>query len=766
MDKTRYQLTVYGTVQGVGFRPFVYRLAQDLNLSGRVGNSSAGVSIEVEGDKNKLESFLKQLQNGIPPAAEIVSLEKKVKKPAGYKNFKITTSSNAGQVRVRILPDLATCKDCMNEVQDSNDRRYLYPFTNCTNCGPRYSIIRALPYDRPLTSMSEFEMCESCRQEYEDVLDRRFHAQPNACPDCGPRLSWLGNGKNINGLSPLKKAQQKLEQGKLIAVKGLGGFHLMTSAVDAETVLKLRRIKQRPAKPLALMYPDLKLLKRDCQVTPAAEETLASTASPIVLLKRKPRSKLVDEVAPDTDKVGVMLPYTPLHTLLLASLDCPVVATSANLSGKPIHTDIDPLEQSLGPHLDGILTHERSIERAVDDSVVSLLKEKPQLQRIGRGYAPATFDFELASGSVLALGGQLKNTIALSRRGEIITSQHLGDLAGTETVENYRRSINDICELYEINPDLLVADLHPDYYSTSYGLQRPEPLHQVQHHHAHAASLLVDRQTDQEILALVWDGTGYGDDGTVWGGEFLLADLKDYRRTAHFRTFPLPGGEKAVEEPRRCALGLLQELNLEPTDVQEIQNAFDKDELKLLEQSLRRGINTVKTSSAGRLFDGVAALLGLAEKNKFTGQAPMRLEQAARKVKTDHVFSYKIIETQSRDEKCLVFDWEPMVKEIIMARERSENVNELAAAFHNTLAAASLEIVERLAVDRVGLTGGCFQNSYLTERIVGLLREKNIQPLIHRRLPPNDGGLSVGQAAIAEKRNSKSSNVIPRSFFP
>ncbi len=766
MNKKRYLLTVYGTVQGVGFRPFVYRLARDFDLTGRVGNSAAGVYIEVEGEEQRLESFLKQLQNGIPPAAEIVSLKKEVKKPAGYKNFKITTSSNAGQVQVRILPDLATCKDCMNEVLDSTDRRYLYPFTNCTNCGPRYSIIRGLPYDRPLTSMSEFKMCVSCRQEYEDVLDRRFHAQPNACPDCGPRLCWLENGEQINGSTALKKAQQKLEQGKLLAVKGLGGFHLITSAVDAEAVLELRRVKQRPAKPLALMYPDLDLLKRDCQVTPTAEETLASTASPIVLLKRNPRSKLVDEVAPDTDKVGVMLPYTPLHTLLLDSLSFPVVATSANISGEPIHTDIDSLKQSLGPHLDGILSHERSIERAVDDSVVSLLERKPQLQRIGRGYAPATFDFEPAAGSVLALGGQLKNTIALSRRGEIITSQHLGDLAGTETVENYRHSIQDICELYEINPDLLVADLHPDYYSTSYGLRRPQPLYQVQHHHAHAASLLVDRQVDEEILALVWDGTGYGDDGTVWGGEFLLADLKDYRRTAHFRIFPLPGGEKAVEEPRRCALGLLQELNLEPSDVREIKNAFDDDKLKLLKQSLQRGVNTVKTSSAGRLFDGVAALLGLAKKNEFTGQAPMRLEQAARKVKTDSVLSYKIIETQSRDEKCLVFDWEPMVKEIIMARGQSENINELAAAFHNTLAAASLEIVERLAVDRVGLTGGCFQNSYLTERIVDLLRNKNIQPLIHRRLPPNDGGLAVGQAAIAEKRRSESSTAIPRSFSP
>ncbi len=754
VKKQRLSLRVTGAVQGVGFRPFVYRLAAELELTGWVCNSVAGLEVEVEGPRPKLEQFLQRIETDPPPPARIRSIDHEYLAVAGYREFTIKESDGRGPKQVHLLPDLATCEDCLAELTAPENRRYHYPFINCTNCGPRYSIIRSLPYDRPRTTMAKFEMCEKCQAEYETPLDRRFHAQPNACPQCGPRLRWTTppGESDCEREAALEKTVAHLQQGKIVALKGLGGFHLLVDARDSEAVNRLRERKQRAAKSFALIYPSLARLKQDCHVNSTEAEILNSPESPILLLEQKEETSVSAATAPDPHTLGVMLPYTPLHHLVLGELGYPLVATSGNLSGEPICTENGAALERLADIADGFLLHDRPIERPVDDSVGRVINDELQLLRRARGYAPAPLNFPREETKILALGGQLKNTVGLTVSGELVISQHLGDLETSPAINNYQQTIESLEEIYEFSPEYLVADLHPDYYSTKYAEQRSEPVIRVQHHHAHVASAMLEHDLSGSVFGVAWDGSGFGPDETVWGGEFLRADRVEYSRLGRFRQFPLPGGEQAVREPRRSALGLLYELDLQEDLPAPITRAFSEEELQVLGQALENEVNTPLTSSVGRLFDAATALVGLSTHNEYLGQAPVQLEKLAQEAETEAKFSYKINRVENNDDQLFSVDWGPLFREIIAAHRENRGAQEIAAQFHNTLASIIVDMVCRQECRKVVLTGGCFQNYYLTKKVLALLAEQPVTPYIHKRVPANDGGISAGQATVAAAR--------------
>ena len=773
---SRLRVEIHGAVQGVGFRPFVYRLATDAGLAGWVINDAQGVFIEVEGTRPVLEGFLGRLRTEKPPRAIVQSLEVDWLDPAGYEGFEIRHSDNSGVKTVIVLPDVATCPDCLAEVLDPGDRRYRYPFTNCTNCGPRFSIIQALPYDRPNTTMRRFIMCPACRHEYEDPRDRRFHAQPNACPVCGPQLRWYDGGSEgegvgaqspplLEGDAALLQAAALLRAGGTLALKGLGGFHLMVDARNAGAVARLRLRKQRGDKPFAVMACDLSQACTLCEIPPAAEELLGSAEAPIVLLRRLPTAPIAGEVAPDNPYLGVMLPYTPLHHLLLRELGFPVVATSGNLSDEPICTDENEARERLGRMADGFLVHDRPIARHVDDSVAWVVAGAPRLLRRARGYAPLPVMLPAAVPGILAVGAHLKNTVALSVGRQAFISQHIGDLETVEAMAAFERVIADFLRLYEATPVAIAHDLHPDYLSTRWAHEHaadggerdrgdPVRLVGVQHHHAHLAACLAENGVDGKALGVIWDGTGYGTDGTIWGGEFLLGDAAGYRRAAHLRPFRLPGGEAAIREPARLAVDLLWELYgveaLAWEDLAPVRHLRPSDR-SLLARMLSRGINSPVTSSAGRLFDAVAALLGLRQVVSFEGQAAMALEFAADESVTD-AYSMPIGGRPGRaedDTSPLVLDWAPLVRAILADLRAGLPVGMMAARFHNTLVEAIVSVAERIGERRVALSGGCFQNRLLVERAAHRLRTAGFEVLLHCQVPPNDGCISLGQIAVA-----------------
>ncbi len=750
----RCYFKVYGTVQGVGFRPFVYRLATSLNLTGWVCNSSQGLEIEVEGDHRQLHEFEHGLKNHHPPAAQINTITKTYLEPVNYDKLSIKKSTNSGPPKVQIVPDLATCGNCYQEVFDLENRRYQYAFTNCTDCGPRYSIINKLPYDRPHTSMNNFKLCKFCREEYENPLDRRFHAQPNACPQCGPTLFWYKNHKqqpitDVEGI--ISTLCKSLQQGKIVALKGLGGFQLLADAHKTDTIKRLRQNKNRPVKPLALLYPNITAIENDCHLCQTGRRLLESAAAPIVLLQKKSASSISHMVAPAVDRLGVMLPCTPLHSLIASKYSKPIVATSANLSGEPLYFRNADLLQNSCLLADDILLHNRPIERPVDDSVVQVINRKVQLLRPARGYAPQAFDVPGISSGILALGAQQKNTVAFTRTsGEIIVSQHLGDLESTKAIRNFHDSINDLEKLYQFSPKILAIDLHPDYYSSSYAETRPENLLFIQHHHAHVASALVDNDlTDDTVFGIAWDGSGYGPDKTLWGGEFLEANLKNYQRFARFRHFPLPGAKKAIIEPRRACLGILYEIGRLENLPKNFEQFFTEKEFDLLIDLLKSGYNSPISSSAGRLFDAVAALIGLTGQNNYPGEAPVLLENLAEKSSTGELLPYCLIENHSAEETKYIFDWEPLIISIIEQLQSRVEPSIIARKFHNSLAEMIGDLATLQNQQIVALTGGCFQNRLLTELTQNSLIKRGFKPIMHSKIPANDGGISVGQAAIA-----------------
>jgi len=735
VEDVRLKVVIHGAVQGVGFRPFVYRLAAEMDLRGWVLNSSQGVFIEVEGDRTVLEEFLLRLEQEKPSLAIIQSLEFSFLDSVDYPDFVIRYSDDAGAKTVLILPDIATCPECRREVADPGDRRYRYPFTNCTHCGPRFTIIRALPYDRPNTSMAHFPLCHDCRREYEDPLDRRFHAQPVACPVCGPQVT-LDSG--IIGDETIRDAALAVREGRILAMKGLGGFLLMVDARSDAAVRRLRERKHREEKPFALLYPSLEMIKEHCFVSPLEERVLTSPESPIVLLRRRePRTpppgrgglgegEVSESVAPGNPYLGVMLPYTPLHDLLMQELDFPVVATSGNRSDEPICIDEDEARERLGGIADVFLVHNRPIVRHCDDSIVRVVLGQELVLRRARGYAPLPVLLKHETPTILAVGAHLKNTIALSVGRQVFLSQHIGDLDTPEACAAFERVIADFLRLYEVEPRAIAHDLHPDYFSTQWARQAadlsPAELAPVQHHHAHLASCLAENEVEGPVLGVIWDGTGYGPDGTVWGGEFLWGDAMGFERVAHLRTFRLPGGEAAVREPRRTALGVLWEhFGAEALEWEDLapMAAFSASERRLIQRMLEREVNSPLTSSAGRLFDAVAALVGLRQEIRFEAQAAMMLEYAVDEAVTD-AYPLPMGKSQISNLKPqpLVLDWGPLLEALLADVRQGAPVGVMAARFHNALVEGIVAVARAVGAERVALSGGCFQNRILLEPIV------------------------------------------------
>ena len=756
--RRRARLVIRGAVQGVGFRPFVHRLAATLGLDGWIQNSSQGVLIEIEGPAAATDAFVRRVDLERPPRAFIQSLERSHLDPAGYRGFEIRESRDEGPTTALVLPDIATCADCAAEIRDPANRRYRYPFTNCTNCGPRYSIIERMPYDRDGTSMRTFSMCADCQREYDDPADRRFHAQPNACPACGPQLTLRDRAGQplARADQALRSAADAIRRGDCVAVKGLGGFHLVVDARSDAAVAKLRARKHREDKPFAVMAPSLADIESACDLDPREVRLLQSSESPIVLVRRRSgASGLAFGIAPGNPTLGVMLPYTPLHQLLLADLEFLVVATSGNLSDEPICIDEHEALERLAALADLFLVHDRPILRHVDDSIVRVMLGRELMIRRARGFAPLPIPLDRPAPPLLAVGAHLKSAIAMTAGPNVFVSQHIGDLQTTEAHTAFRRTIASFERLFGVTPERVVADLHPDYVSSRYARNRGVTVSLVQHHHAHVAACMAENALDGPVLGVAWDGTGYGPDGTVWGGEFLRADRAGFVRAATLRSFRLPGGDRAVTEPRRSALGLLYELDgtaIESrTDIASVA-AFEAGARRVLVQALARNLNAPRTTSAGRLFDAVASLLGRRHVNSFEGQAAMELEFAIDPEVGDG-YPVELVERRRRPgadhdaPTVWIIDWEPTVRSILADVEADTAAGVVAARFHNTMADAIVGIAERVGERRVVLTGGCFQNRYLTERVVASLDTAGFRPYWHQRIPPNDGGIAVGQIA-------------------
>lgn len=749
MNCERLRVVVRGAVQGVGFRPFAYRLATELKLNGWVLNSAQGVFIEVEGERDALQKFLSCLQTDKPPRAVIQSLESSFLEATGYGVFEIRETQDHGAKTALILPDIATCAECLSEIVDPTNRRFRYPFTNCTNCGPRFSIIQELPYDRANTSMKTFVMCDECEREYNDPLDRRFHAQPNACSRCGPKLQlWNESGEVVsNGDDSLHDAARAVRDGKILALKGIGGFQLIVDARSEAAVTRLRKRKHREEKPFAVMYPSLDRVRAHCQVSDLEGRLLLSPESPIVLLLRQPNRQDVcaPSIAPGNPNLGVMLPYTPLHHLLMRDLDFPVVATSGNLSDEPICIDEHEALKRLRDIADVFLVHNRPIVRHIDDSIVRIMCGRELILRRARGYAPLPLHLPGVLPTVLAVGAHLKNSIALSVGQNIFVSQHIGDLETKEAYDAFRRSAGDLPKLYDAKPETVVCDLHPDYLSTKFATELGFPsVQRIQHHWAHIAACMAENEIEAPALGVAWDGTGYGLDETIWGGEFLLAQGGSFIRVAHFRQCRLPGGEAAIKEPRRSALGLLYEIFGDKLwDRTDLLTAFSPSEMSILRQILEKQINAPLTSSVGRLFDAVASLIGLRHQTTFEGQAAMELEFALRSG-CDEAYPFEL-----RDELPMALDWQPAIVQLLADCELGLSPDLVAAKFHNMLVETIVAVARKVGQPKVVFSGGCFQNRYLAERAVARLRAENFRPYWHQRVPPNDGGISLGQIIAA-----------------
>jgi hydrogenase maturation protein HypF len=777
-------LVVRGVVQGVGFRPWVFHLATELGLTGGVSNTTQGVVIELEGDRGKVEVFLTRVIAEQPPHSSIQSLEATWLDAAGYTEFSIWPSDPQGDKTALVMPDVATCPECVREIFDPGNRRFGYPFTNCTHCGPRYSIITNLPYDRPNTTMARFAMCPACQAEYENVRDRRFHAQPNACPACGPRVElWDQQGRaRHSGQAAWHEAVGCLRAGKVLAVKGLGGFHLLVAACDEAAVEGLRARKRREEKPLAVMFPSLAAIARFCECSGLERRALCSPAAPIVLLRRRRAAgcgaspDLAAAVAPGNPNVGALLPYTPLHHLLLAALGEPVVATSGNLAEEPICTDEHEAVDRLGAIADLFLVHNRPIARHVDDSVVRVAAGRELVLRRARGYAPLPITVREDLPPTLGVGAQLKNSVALGRGHYVFVSQHIGDLESAPAQAAFARVTDDLPRLFGVRPEVYAADLHPDYVSTQSARRSGRPVVCVQHHYAHVLSCMAENDAAAPLLGVSWDGTGLGEDQTVWGGEFIRVSTRSFERAACLRAFCLPGGERAVREPRRAALGLLYALYadaaFELRDLPTLR-AFRPAELDTLRQMLHAHLNSPVTSSAGRLFDAVASLLGLRQRTGFEGQAAMDLEFAVDDDDTDQAYpmplnevsrslshngqprgtraSHRECEAYRRARPRFVLDWGPAIAGLLGDARAGIPVWNLATRFHNTLADGILAVARRVGERRVVLTGGCFQNKCLLERATQRLRSEGFSPYWHQRIPPNDGGIALGQVIAAAR---------------
>jgi hydrogenase maturation protein HypF len=754
------RISVRGVVQGVGFRPFVFQLATRHGLSGWVCNTSEDVKIEVQGDSRDLEQFVSELKHKAPPLARIENVSVTYHPPADYTRFEIRHSvSEEGKYQL-VSPDIATCQPCLKEVFTPGDRRYHYPFTNCTNCGPRFTIIEDIPYDRPKTTMRSFTMCPDCQAEYDNPLDRRFHAQPNACPKCGPRLELLGaRGNHIEAADVIASASELLKNGKIVAVKGLGGFLLACDATSEKAVQLLRRRKRRPFKPLAVMVADIDEAKKYCQVSEAEEKLLTSPQSPIVLMPWKPGAGLCRSIAPNLKYLGVMLPYTPMHHLLLRESGLPLVMTSGNISEEPICKDNNEAVRRLSGIADYFLVHNRDIYARYDDSVTIVERGDVQLTRRARGYAPFPVHLTFNAKQVLGCGAEEKNTFCLTKDNYAFVSQHIGDMENMETMEHFENTLALYKKLFRIEPEIIAYDLHPEYLSTKYALElgsRPGNLKlvPVQHHHAHIVSCMADNKIESRVIGVALDGTGYGSDGRIWGGEFMVADYKGFKRLGHLEYLPLPGGAAAIKRPYRTAIGYL--LKLLGEDSLSPNLAFLKQveavERELIKRQLQTGLNSPLNSSMGRLFDAVSALTNIRGEIDYEGQAAIELEMAAYESMDkvgDKGYPYSIIESDGVN----VIQLKELFSAIIEDLYHRVSKSSVSAKFHNTVARIIFDMCRLIGnytgINNVALSGGVFQNRLLFRKVAPLLESAGFSVLVHKQVPCNDGGISLGQAVIA-----------------
>lgn len=783
----RRKHTIQGVVQGVGFRPFVYRLAHDHGLTGWVRNTPAGVEIEVQGAAHRLDSFDAALRGKLPPLAQ-VTLHSRIDIPTGSDASFLILPSGSGVADIQIAPDSAICPDCLQEMFNPTDRRYRYPFITCTNCGPRYSIITGIPYDRPSTTMAGFPLCPDCLNEYRDPLDRRFHAQPIACHVCGPQVSLrVSNGERIAERdAAVVQAIQLLKDGAILAIKGIGGYHLAVDACNHDAVERLRDRKKRDEKPFAVMVPSIEAVRELALTSELEERLLCSPEAPIVIVRKQRDTPLSELIAPHNDWLGLMLPYAPLHHLLfhgsgvrskgkgeitdlhpspLTPHSSPfinpaftaLVMTSGNISDEPVTFEDDDALQRLAGIADYFLLHDRPIHIRGDDSVTRVFQGRPLFYRRARGYAPRAVTLPFAARPTLATGAELKSALCLASGTRAVPSQHIGDLQNRSTLDSFSQTVTHLSNILEIKPELVACDLHPDYLSSRFAEDCGLPLVRVQHHHAHLASCLAENGLDGEAIGVIFDGTGYGPDGTVWGGEFLVGGYDGYRRAGHFRPVPLPGGDAAVREPWRMAMAYLHQALGEAAFAVDhpVTRFLPEKEMLLFARMMERGINSPQTSSCGRLFDAVAALLGLRHTVSYDGQGAIELEGLAEGAEDDEGENYPY-SIAHRGEAPFQLDFSPMFSKILSDIKCGIQNSVIAHRFHQTVAAAAaaacLQVSGVTGLDRVILSGGVFQNRLLTEMIYTALTGKGLNVFTHRLVPPNDGGIALGQAAIAGRR--------------
>ncbi len=758
----RIRLIVRGVVQGVGFRPFVYGLAVRLNLAGFVSNAPEGVVIEIEGASRNLQAFEKILRQSPPQLARIHSMEREMLPPLHEKGFIIRQSRQSGKYDVLISPDVATCSDCLREMNDPADRRYKYPFVNCTNCGPRYTIICDLPYDRTRTTMAVFELCPQCRREYNDPANRRFHAEPVCCPACGPRLTLLkANGEACDTKNPVAECIDILHTGGIVAIKGLGGYHLACDASNDEAVTRLRRRKQRGAKPFAIMVRQYEQLENIVELSRISGDMLREwqgPARPIVLFPKRYPHNLSEQVAPASDSFGVMLPYTPLHHLLMEGDFQALVMTSGNLSDEPICYQDDNVVERLGALADFILSHDREIYIRTDDSVLRPVAGKLRFLRRSRGYVPhpVSLPCDTSSGEILAVGPELNNTICVTRKGEAFLSHHIGNLENTRAYEAFLQAVAHLQDVFRVSPEYVACDLHPGYLSTRFAQSLELPRIEVQHHHAHIASVLAECHRDEQVIGVAFDGLGWGTDGTLWGGEFLVADLINFERVACLEPIQQPGGDMAAHYPPRMAYAYIRKAFGAQADIlaSELLPSLSESERAMIDCILEQNVNSPLTSSMGRLFDAVSAVLGICVENCFHAQAPAELESIAWQAEQEDGL-YPCV---SRQETSLYYLPGPGILRALVDDFCSGTTAPICAArFHNTVAQATVDICIRIRenkrLDTVALSGGVFANAFLTGRLVNRLKQEGFEVLLNEQVPAGDGGIALGQAAVAARRN-------------
>lgn len=764
----RIRLEIQGVVQGVGFRPFVYAAAQKFDLKGFVGNDSAGVFIEIEGNEKNLQDFRAFLKKNFPPLAHISEIKITEIEPQNETDFRIVESEKRDTDFTLISPDISVCEDCLQEFFDENDRRFQYPFINCTNCGPRFTITEKVPYDRPFTTMRSFSMCSDCRKEYENPENRRFHAQPNACPKCGPHIYFFGkDGASFEKETAVNETRSRFKKGEIVAVKGIGGFHLVCDARNDEALKNLRERKGRIDKPFAVMCKDLETAEKLVEISEAEREIIQSNARPIILLKKK-INDLSDLIAPNNQFLGVMLPYSPLHFLLFDEESDVLVMTSGNLSNEPIVKENIEAFEKLANSADSFLLHNRDIFVQCDDSVMRIwdlgfgiadLKDaKTEVQllpiRRSRGYSPFPVELPFEVPQILAVGGELKSTFCLTRQNFAFMSQHIGDMENLETLESFERSFEQMQNLFHVEPEIVVGDLHPNYLSTKWAetkFVKDKRFVKVQHHHAHIASVMAENGVkDEKVIGFAFDGTGFGTDGKIWGGELLIADYADFERAAQLKYFPLAGGDAAVKNVYRQALSLLRTCGIDWAEDLRCVKFCTETERNILRKQLENNINVVETSSFGRLFDAVSSIANVRQKATYEAQAAIEFESLIDE-KIQDSYKFEFIESET-----LQIDYQRLVQDLVGDVRQNLDVAVISAKFHNAVAQLilnlSLRFRNKLNLNKIALSGGCFQNVSLLKKSVILLNQNDFEVLIHSKVPPNDGGLALGQAVIASRQ--------------